>query len=595
VQPLAPRRLAGSPMSLVGFLVVMLALAISLVPVWLLRRPDTGLLQDETVSSQPAPPAVVRNASIAYALRMAAFGSLFAWGASGDLWPAIIGAASLALGFYLMYRLRLPLLVFLHDALRRDRSISVHAFIARHHGDDPRIRRLAASLTLFALLGLLVGEALGLAAVLEPLLADSAAVVYALASGALLLTVLPAILAGHSGVMHSAQLQLGLLYLGLFSATALLLYLHLSALTPLPPHGTLAIVFVAVCCAALLWYRRSKYVDTERIGQSPGARLLSRLAKIFNPCLSILIVLVIVIAAAATYAAGVPDIARQAAAALSAGTRVPSLGLLALCLLPLFYPLVDIAHWQRLAALAKGLDARGADPARRTAAVRGVFTTCAAESAVVWLFLCLLGAIAVAVIGTPEGTNALQGFVSRLVTADDGATAAVLPLLLICAFAVALSTMSALFSAAQCTIRCDLLAADRPEQATRRTLAASAGFGVAFAAAFGLAEATLPIRFGSGTFLALVLAVACAQLSFAPLVLGPIGSRSRGAGTVRPAWALAILGAGTAAGAAAVVAFFATQAEAWLWAAVPACLGTGFALFAVARRWPAGNRSEGSR
>jgi hypothetical protein len=227
--------------------------------------------------------------------------------------------------------------------------------------------------------------------------------------------------------------------------------------------------------------------------------------------------------------------------------------------------------------------------------VRGVFATYAAESALVWLFLCLLGAIAVAVIGTPEGTDVWQGFVSRLVAADDGATAAVLPLLLMCGFAVALSTMSALFSAAQCTIRCDLVAADRPEQATRRTLAASAGFGVAFAAAFGLAEASLPIRFGSDTFLALVLAVACAQLSFAPLVLGPIAGRGPGAGAVRPAWALAVLGAGAAAGAAAVTAYLATQAEAWLWAAVPACLGAGFALFAVARRWPAGNRSERTR
>ena len=584
VQPPAPRRTA---MSLVGFLFVTIALAISLVPVWLLRRPDKGRLQDEFVASQPAPPAVVRNASIAYALRMAAFGPLFVWGASGDLWPAIIGAASLALGFALAYRLRLPLLVFLHDALRRDRSISVHAFIARQHGDDPRVRRLAAGLTLFALLGLLVAEALGLAAMLTPLLPDSAATVYVLASGALLLTVLPALLAGHSGVMHSAQLQLGLLYLGLFGAAALLLYLHLSALTPLPPHGTLAIVLVAVCCAALLWYRRSKYVDTERIGQSPGARLFSKLVKIFNPCLSILIVLVIIIAGAEIYAAGVSDIAAQGAAALSAGTRVPGPGLLALCLLPLFYPLVDIAHWQRLAALAQGLDARAAEPARRAAAVRSVFATCATESALVSLLLCLLGAIAVAMIGTPEGADVLPGLVSRLVAADDGATAAVLPLLLVCAFAVALSTMSALFSAAECTIRCDLLAADRPDlgpaQAARRTLAGGVGFALAFAAALGLAEASLPIRFGSGAFLALVLAVACAQLAFAPLVLGPIASGRRGAGRVSPAWALAILGAGAAAGAATVAAYLATQAEAWLWSAVPACLVTGFALFAVAR------------
>ena len=193
-------------MSLAILLVPALALAVGLVPVWLLRGPD----RDRGARSE-----VVRNASIAYALRMAALGPLFVWGAGGDLWPALVAAASLALGILLLYRLRLPLLVFLHGALARDRSITVHAFIARQHGNDARVRRLAAGLTLCALVGLLVGEALGLAAFLAPLVP---AVPAALAL--LLLALLPAIVAGHSGVMHSAQLQLGLAYFGLFGAAA---------------------------------------------------------------------------------------------------------------------------------------------------------------------------------------------------------------------------------------------------------------------------------------------------------------------------------------------------------------------------------------
>src|SRR5208337_3640654 len=49
--------------------------------------------------------------------RIAAFGPLFVWGASGDLWPALIAAGCCGLGVYLIYALRRPLLASLDDAL----------------------------------------------------------------------------------------------------------------------------------------------------------------------------------------------------------------------------------------------------------------------------------------------------------------------------------------------------------------------------------------------------------------------------------------------------------------------------------------------
>ena len=592
-------------MSLVTFLPLVLALGICFIPVWLLRRSDHRRAQDYFVSSQYTRPEVVRNSSIAYALRMAAFGPLFAWGASGDLWPAIVGSTFFGLGVYLIYILRRPLLEFLDSALSRDRSITVHAFIAQQHGNDPRVRLLAASLTVLALLGLIVGEALGVAAFLKPMLPGSAAPVYLVVFGVLLLMVLHAILSGHSGVMHSAQLQLGMLYLGLFGSTALLLYLHVSALTPMPPHGTFAIVFVAVCCAILLYYRRSKYVDTDPIRRatsdtdpgrgSSGARLLSRFEKILNPCLSILIVLTILLALMELYAAGFSTMVRDSAAALRTGTRLPGIGLIALGLFPLFYPLVDVTNWQRLAAARKDMSSSGVEPAREAVVLRGVFGMYAVESSLVWLFMCMLGAIAVIAIETPGGAYVLQAVVARLVSADNEVTVVALPLLLICVFAVALSTMSALFSASLCTIRYDLLAALWPElapgqgqaskeaTATRRTLVAGGGLGLALAAAFCVADASLEISFTSSTFLALLFAFCCAQLSFVPLVLGPIVGRRRGGfGTVSPGWALAILSFGAASGLAAVTGYLATGTEAWLWAAVPACLGSGLVLFTIA-------------
>jgi len=608
-----------------------LALGIAFVPVWLLRDPGGGRAQDVFVASQPTRPEVVRNASIAYGLRMAAFGPLFAWGASGDLLPALIAAAAAGLGIWLIDLLRRPLVEFLDDALGRDGSVTVHAFIARQHGGDPRVRVLAASLTLFALYGLLVGEALALAAFLKPMLPGAAPAVYALVLGAPLWTVLPALLAGRSGVMHSAQLQLGLLYLGLFGTAALLLYLHLSALTPMPPHGTLAVVLVAVCGVILLVYRRSKYVDTERlravapaavpgaepvlapdaspvlasdaepaaaaiadpIFESALARLLSRTAKILNPSVSVLLVLAVAVAALDLHAAGLPRVVDDAAAALQAGTRVPGVGLVALFLLPLLYPLVDSANWQGLAALRR--EAGGGEPGGDSARLRGVFRMAAVESVLAWLLICMLGAIAVGALETPGGVDAVQTVVAQLASADDEITRIALALLLICVSAVVLSTMSTLCSASLCTFRYDVLPALRPElaarpgqpaqeeSAARLTLLAGGGLGLAVAVGFCVADAFFRISLASDTFLAALLAVGCAQLALVPLVLGPIvGRRLGGRGVVSAGGALAVIGIGAASGVAAVVAHLATGAGEWLWAAVPICLGSGLAAFGLA-------------
>ena len=129
-------------MTLAAFLLP-LAIAVALIPVWLLRRPRLSE-HEYFVASQPTRPEVVRNASIAYALRMAALGPLFVAGVNGDLWPAIVVSASFGLGVYAIYLVRKPLLEFLDGALGGDRSITIHAFIARQHGNDPRVQRLTA-------------------------------------------------------------------------------------------------------------------------------------------------------------------------------------------------------------------------------------------------------------------------------------------------------------------------------------------------------------------------------------------------------------------------------------------------------------------
>ena len=110
------------------FLPVVISLGICLVPICLLPRPKFQRAREYFIGSQPTPPDVIRNCYVAYPLRIATFGAFFAWGASGNLWPAIISAACFGLGVYLIYALRRPLLAFLDSALDGSASMIVPAF-----------------------------------------------------------------------------------------------------------------------------------------------------------------------------------------------------------------------------------------------------------------------------------------------------------------------------------------------------------------------------------------------------------------------------------------------------------------------------------
>jgi hypothetical protein len=584
----------------------LVSLVIYLIPTMMLRRKAYARAQDYFISSERSPPGVILNSSVAYALKMATFGPFFVWGASGDFWPAIAYSAFFALGVCLIYVLRRPMLEFMENALNGDGSITVHSFIARRHGNDARVRLLACALTVFAVLVLVTAEALVLATFLKPVLSDDAVSADVFVCAIVIFVALYTMLSGNSGVMRSAQSQLGFLYLGLFGATALLLYLLVSAQPPMTPHSTLAFVFVAVCCAAVPLYRRSRYVDTSPIrnrdsegyasaSESRGAGLFRRFEKILNVCISVCAAWVIVVAGMELYSEGLASIARDALAALRSGTRLPGIAFAALLLLPLFHPIVDMTNWQRLAAFAQA--SPDLAPSQRPAAFRAIVRVYAVETALVSLFMCMLGVIAAAAMATPGGVDALQVFVRELAAEPNEVAGAALSLLLVGGFAIALSTMSSLFSASLCAIRYDILPAFRPELASAqgeaaeeaRRRAAMMGGGVYLVgviAAFLLAATFLPISFTSSVFLGLLFALCCAQLSFVPLLLGPLTGRRSAGATVSSGWALVILAVGAAAGLVAVALYASTGREPWLWAAVPACLASGVVLFTLARLRP---------
>jgi hypothetical protein len=582
------------------FLVTAISLAIALIPVLLLRRAGYARAEDYFVSSDPTRLNVIQNSSIAYVLRLAIFVPLFGWGASGDFSPAIVAAVALGLGLWVVYVLRAPIFAFMGEALKGDQSPTINAFIARQHGNDVCLRLFAAGLTLLALAGLAAAEAVGLAMILMPVLSNDAGLVHAIVLALVLLAVITAAPAGNSGVMHATQLQLGLIYLGLFGSAVLLVYLQASELRPLPPHGTLAVVFIAALAAIMPFYRRVRFVETGPVRDDSGAGRGKRGAKLFTVLLKMLNVFVCIFAGFVVgfaivelYGRDLAAIVTDSAAALQMRTSAGSLALAALFLAPLFGQITDITNWQRMAAFEKDRDPNDPDDPARWVAFRRCWTTYAVESPLVWLFVCAFGALAVVSTATPDGTD-VGAFLGQLASQENFVAAIALPLLLVGVLAMATSTMSSLVSASLWTIRYDVLAALSPQRAPgaardadevkarRLTVLAGGGLFAVVVAAVLVAAEHLHASFTSNGILALLFAFGCIQLAFVPLVLGPLIGRTRGAGTVGPAWALVILGTGSAVGVGAVAVYLATGQESWLWAAVPATLGAGGLLFALA-------------
>jgi hypothetical protein len=564
---------------------------ISLIPIYILRRREYPRAREYFVASEHTPPGVVQNSSIAYSLQIATFGQFFSWGASGDFWPAMVCSAMFGAGLYLIYRLRRPVLGFLSQALERDRSITVPGFIAGQHGNDPRVQLFAAALSVLALAGLITGAAIGVASLVKPILPSGPNLTFAIACGLLGLMMLYTIPAGNSGAMRSAQAQSGILYLGLIGSILVVLYMLISSAVRMPPRGTFAVTVLAACCAVVLVYRRSRYIDTSPIGrpvsgegadiEPRGARLFRRFSRVTNELIALTVAITLGVAVIDLYAQGFAAVVTESVAALLAATPAPISVFMALIVLPIFYPIVDTTNWLRMAALPT-------DDGQTPEAFAGVLGMYAGASALLWLMICMFGTIAVLATGMPYGADILQSCVVWLASQQNGVADAASWLLLVSLIAMAVVTMSAMFSATLATIRYDMIPAVSPSLAqpsdqarTRRhAISAASGLCVAMLISLLLLNDYLDPSFASARFLNLQLACLCAQLAFAPLVVGPMILGN--AGVVSPAWATAVLGAGVAAGQGIVIVSLQPEYKAWLWAAIPACLGVGWSLYAVA-------------
>jgi hypothetical protein len=541
-------------MSFAVFLPVLVALGIFFVPVWLVGRQPPSRLQNTLVSSRYTPPEAIRNSSIAYSLRLAVFAPAFVLGATGQFWPVALAAICFGFGVHLIYALRQRIFPFLEDALERDQSITVHAFVARLCGSDPRVRTFAASLTLFVLVAVIAFEARA-AVDFGKLLFGNDSVARGIAFAVLLLGAVYGLPGGHPAVMYTGQLQFGAIFLGLFGAAALLIYQHVSALTPLPSYASFAIAFIAACCLAVLVYRRSRYIETGRIDPaSRAAGLLSKFGKVLNPLISVFVVLAIVLA-------GMEFMASPPAAPVPPAKWSLSLTTLAaLVLLPLLYPLADVVHWQRLAAIEKNRKAYEGDTARWLNALQSLFRLYAIEITLLWLLVAAMGAVAFAALAPTNGANVLAALVQEAASGDNPIATTALSLLLVALAGFATSTIASSFSAGLCTIRYDILP---PSKDAPSSLAARAIFLAVIIALIVVTEA-LPLSFTDSRFVALVFALCSPVLPFAPLILAP--------GRVSAPVALAVLAVGPVCAAGAIIAYAVTRDETWLWAAAPACV-----------------------
>jgi hypothetical protein len=574
------------------FLALAISLGICLVPVWLVRRAKPARAQDYFVASEPTSPDVLRNSLLVYFLRIATFALFFAWGASGDFLPAAIVAVCMGLGIYLVSLLRDPLIQFIDRMLSTDASATMQAFVAEQYGNDARIRLLGASLTLAALTALITAEAFATAVLAKPLLVENTGSVYLVVAGMVLLAVLYTVVSGNSGVMHSVQLQLGIVYFGLFGSIALLLYFIVSDASPTPPQAKVAIVFVAAAGALIMLYRRSKYVETAQIGHSDAAdassrsplvsRLLSRLEKILNPFISAIVVFVIVLTAMEVFSVGLSAMARDSFAALRMGTHTSGMMLGSLALLALLYPLVDTRTWQTLAAAVKDTQS---DRELRSATLERVFHSVAVEVPLVWLLMAMFGTLAVLLTETPAGGEALAAFIAWLVAEQGGPADFVLAFLLVGMCAMALSAMSSILSAMLWVLRYDVLPALWPEQAARRTVLVGAGLCIVGILAVYVAGKFLGLAFTSSGFVTLLIGSCCAQLALAPLLLRALLA-SPGSERISASWALVAIGTAFSTGMAALIAHAMTGSETWLWTAMPACIGAGTLVLLVARLAP---------
>ena len=545
-------------------------------------------------------PRVIQNASIVSRLGWVALAPLLAWGIVGELWPVIVYLASVALGLWLFYALRRPIL---DGVFVQDRCITLHEFIARCHGNDARVRAFAAALTVFAIYGFIASLLISLATVLRTIFVGVGALADTFVVAIFVVVAGGTLLSGRFGILYATQIQLGLVYLGLFAATALLLYLQGSAIGAMPLKGIVALLLIALVCAVVFFRRRARYLDTSvRPGPADGARerepfgvrLLIRLQKILNSLVGILAmtltVLAIIVAGFEVFLGGVP--ARVGLEGLRGGTSASAMTLLSLCLLPLLQPVVDVVNWQRTAVFATLRDGGAYTEAAWTAAFRTFGLAYVGEVPLMALFVVLFGVLGgLTLVGASEG-RATQDFLASLLAQENEVATAIVSLLLLGVLSLAVATIGSLFAAAIDVVDGDIVPTLRYRSIAtadtakgkwaRERLLSGISISILILVTFLLADTRTPHTLGVNGLLGAMLAFGSVQMALVALALAPLLRASGQFASLTSAWALAVLAVGATISVGFTIAGILFAQSAALPFAVPACFGATTLLFLIA-------------
>lgn len=545
---------------------------------------------------------VYQNSSLAYALQLATFGPFFVWGLNGDWIPGVWNSMFYCFGLALLYVFRKPIANFLREALARDKSITIHEFLARPHKDSPWIRIIASSLTIVALWGIVMAEMFGIFSALGPLLGLGANGSYLFVIGLFFLMFAYSTTGGNDGVMRTDQLQLGLAYIGVFAAVAGMIFLLGHASPADVSHGSYPIVFFGGFGVMWLLTRRFRFIesspDAETVNKNEAEKTSAwRAYLLIERGVSVLVVLTIItmVFAAGQFviSTGPSEVMQVLRRSTVTSTSMSNLAMFALAILPLGYQIVDITNWQRFAA-AGDPNSYGDGPAKK-ALLRYV-----TEAPLVWISLLAFGALAGGLFGNLSvSSNPFGDLAVHLVNMDSLLSTVTAVVFLMAVLAIGLSTMDAVFSATQCAFQYDLLPAlehaGAKETSTTHKIRITRAFGLmtylAVIAMLYLVEKYL--TFGRDNYLAILLAFYSAQMAFVPLVIGAfVATRlPNGQSPVTPVFAASALIVGALVGIGATVsAVIGDTGELFLWGAIPVCLFVSSAIYSLG--WYIGSKTK---
>ncbi|HIJ84805.1 MAG: hypothetical protein HW380_2972 [Magnetococcales bacterium] len=576
-------------MSAALLLIMVFSLSLYFIPALLSRRASYDSIRKFVVSSDGATAERFQNSSVAYAAQMSTFGPFFIWGLSGDTVGATINTAFFFLGLLMVWVFRVPMLAFLDERLLKDTSITPHAFIAAPYGDSRLIRTASSWITIIALLGIIIAEMMGVAAVLAPLLPHTPDAKYIVVALMFFMMVLYTLTGGNDGVMRSEVLQLRSAYCALAMFALVYLFSLSKPITSNPQIATL-LAMISVASAVLFSGQVVSLGSLLKMTPDESTGGFEAKFQTFERAVAIITLLSLAaISLSSAYLFVFRDIAAFSSTSVInwfQNKSIPAIGLFSLAVLPLFYQVADITNWQRLAATTSQKDLA----AKKLIGKHMIWF--AIEASGFWFLLLLLGGLAASSIALTSTSipSTFEDFVKGLVANQDPIHFFALSLLVVAVFAIALSTMDSVLSAVICAFRYDILELPKPmdslatqsDHKTQQDIFRGAKFAVGFSivamAAIVVSERWL--QFATDQFVAVLLAFYSAQLAFVPLIVGGL---IKVPSKILPSekFAFAALVIGAASGFFCSFYGIFSSDEFLSWAAIPASIVTGSVVYVI--------------